>query len=443
MILTGQLPMQEPDAISGTDNKIIEVTAFWQKRYTVAALTFIAFVICYLDRVNISLAAISMQQEFGWTDVTKGLVFSFFFWGYFLMQIVGGYLSNRFGGKLVLGCAVVFWSIFTLLTPLAAMMSLPALLAVRFLMGLGEAGLAPSSFTVVSHWFPRNEHSRVMGFLSSGSIFGTIIALLTGGWIIEQYGWPAIFYLYGSLGFIWLVFWLLLVKDKPDEDPGISQQELELIKSGGAVTERTIVIPWKTILAAKPVWALCVTAFAVSWNLYIFLSWLPSYFADVHGMNISGAGLYSLLPWITMFLMMNVGGWINDTLIKKGLSTTATRKIMTSIGLFGSAAMLVLIGNAGSPEMATLLMCSALGISALAYSSIVPNILDIAPQFSSIVYGIFNTFGTLAGAIGAPVAGYIVQSTGSYDNVFLISSILMVFAGTIYFFLGSGEKIVD
>ncbi|MFK8014284.1 MAG: MFS transporter, partial [Gammaproteobacteria bacterium] len=242
----------------------------WPKRLTVLILTFIAFVICYLDRVNISIAAISMQQELGWTDVTKGYVFSFFFWGYLTMQVGGGYLSNRFGGKLILGWAVVFWSVFTVLTPPAAFMSIPALLAVRFLMGVGEAGLSPSSFTMVSRWFPHNERSRVMSFLSSGTIFGTLLALLLAPKIIEIYDWPMVFYSFGALGFIWVIFWYWQVKDLPDQHPTISEYEKRLISEGGGVKERASSIPWSKLARAKSVWALCATGFAASWTMYIF-----------------------------------------------------------------------------------------------------------------------------------------------------------------------------
>jgi ACS family sodium-dependent inorganic phosphate cotransporter len=424
-------------------NSLDERQPFWQKRYTVLALTFIAFVICYLDRVNISLAAISMQQEFGWSNVTKGYVFSAFFWGYLLMQIGGGYLANRFGAKLVLGCAVVFWSLFTILTPWAALISLPALLAVRFLMGLGEAGLAPSSLAVVSRWFPRTEHSRAMGFLSSGAIFGTILALLTGGWIIQSYGWASIFYLYGVLGIIWAVFWYFLFKNSPRQDSSISSTELATIEDGGGITEKAPSIPWKKLWSTPQVWALCLTGFAASWVLYIFLSWLPSYFADVHEMDITGAGLYALFPWITMFIMLNVGGWISDRMIKSGMSITHTRKIIAGIGLFGSAVMMMFLRDAGGPEMATFLMCCALGISAFAFAALVPNCLDIAPRYAEIVYGTVNTFGTLAGAIGAFVAGYIVQTTESYDNVFLLTAIILVSAGIVFSLFGSGEQVID
>lgn len=417
--------------------------AFWQKRFTVLGLTFIAFVICYLDRVNISVAAISMQEEFGWSDLTKGYVFSFFFWGYLIMQVGGGYLANRFGGKLVLGAAVVFWSLFTLLTPSAAFISLPALLAVRFLMGVGEAGLAPSSFTVVGRWFPHNERSRVMGFLSSGSTLGTVLALLVGSWLITNYGWQSVFYAFGGLGFVWAIFWYIFAKDQPDQHPTITAEELELIQSGGSVKDRASSVPWKMLLARPQLWALCMTGFAASWVLYIFLSWLPSYFSDVHGLNLTGAGLFSLFPWVTMFVMLNVSGWVADAMITRGVSTTVTRKIMAGFGLFGAAFIMLFLGDVATPEVATLLMCAALGVTAFAYACMVPNCLDIAPRFADIVYGVVNSFGVLAGAIAAPAAGYIVHVTGSYNYVFVLTAVVLVAGGLAFTFFGSGETVVD
>lgn len=421
----------------------LEPNSFWQKRFTVLTLTFIAFVICYLDRVNISIAAIQMQEELGWSDVTKGYVFSFFFWGYFTMQVVSGYLANRFGGKLVLGAAVIFWSIFTIATPGAAYWSIPALLAVRLLMGMGEAGLAPSSFSIVGRWFPHQERSRVMGLLSSGSTVGTVLALIIGSWLVSEYGWPSVFYAFGGLGLIWAIFWFWFVKNQPSEHPNISNRELDHILSGTTVQDRPETIPWRKILSVSPVWAVCAAYFSISWSLYIFLSWLPSYFNDVHGLDLSGAGFFSLFPWIAMAIMLNVTGWIADGMIQKGVSTTATRKILVAVGMIGSACMILLLRGAETPLQASLYVSAALGILAFAYAGIVPNVLDLAPRFADILHGFVNTFGTLAGALGAPVAGYILQATASYDLVFVVTAVVLVVGCGAYSLLGTGEQIID
>jgi len=149
----------------------------------------------YIDRVNISVAVILMTVEFGWSETTKGLVLSSFFVGYLAMQIAGGWLAHRIGGKVVLGFAVIWWSIFTILTPAAAFISLAALIIIRIALGLGEAAAFPASFALFSKWVPASERSRAITILISGAPLGTVLALLTTGWVIERYGWPSIFYL--------------------------------------------------------------------------------------------------------------------------------------------------------------------------------------------------------------------------------------------------------
>lgn len=416
---------------------------FWQKRFTVLGLTFLAFIICYLDRVNISIAAVAMQEELGWSETTKGYVFSAFFWGYLAMQFGGGYLANRFGGIKILGLAVIFWSIFTVITPWAAMVSLPALLAVRFLMGIGEAGLPPSSFTVIGRWFPHQERTRAFSLVSSGSIIGTIIALLFGSRIVENYGWESIFYIFGATGFVWAILWFLFSREHPENHPTISEAEIQHIKDGGGATKKPDTIPWKQIFSTGPLWALSATAFATSWVMYIFISWLPSYFAHVHDLDLTGAGFYSLMPWLAMGIMLNVTGWIADKMIERGRSTTFVRKLMVAIGLLGATVMILFLRSATSPEMAALLMSAALAILSFTYAGIVPNCLDMSPRFGDIMYGVVNTFGTLAGAIGAVVTGYIVQKTGSYDLVFVTIAVIQVIGAGCFLIFGTGRKLID
>ncbi|TDJ35645.1 MAG: MFS transporter, partial [Gammaproteobacteria bacterium] len=99
-------------------------TVGWQRRYTLVGLCFCATFVCYIDRVNISVAIIPMAEEFGWNLETQGTVLSFFFIGYLLTQVIGGRLADRFGGKVVLAVGVLLWSLFTVLTPPAAVWGL-------------------------------------------------------------------------------------------------------------------------------------------------------------------------------------------------------------------------------------------------------------------------------------------------------------------------------
>ena len=121
------------------------------------AMCAMATFICYIDRVNISVAIIPMAEEFGWDRGTQGLVMSSFFAGYLLTQVAGGWLADRFGGKTVLGFGVLFWSAFTIITPPAAFAGLTFLLISRVGMGLGEAVTFPSIYSLFSRWLPITE----------------------------------------------------------------------------------------------------------------------------------------------------------------------------------------------------------------------------------------------------------------------------------------------
>ncbi len=180
-----------------------EKSGFWQSRYTVIAMCFAATFVCYIDRVNISVAIIPMSEELGWDVRTQGAILSSFYIGYLVMQIYGGRLADRFGGKLVLGLGVLIWSLFTIITPWAAFAGLTALFLTRIGMGLGEAVTFPSVYSLVTRWFPANEKSKAVAFNASGIPIGTVFALVVTPIIVVQLGWEWAFYLVGGVGVPW------------------------------------------------------------------------------------------------------------------------------------------------------------------------------------------------------------------------------------------------
>lgn len=253
----------------------------WPKRLTLLLLCFLATFVCYIDRVNISVAAIAMQEAFAWSETTKGLVLSSFFIGYLLFQAPSGWLANRFGGKLVMGVAIAWWSLFTVLTPLAAMISLPALYMARIAMGLGEAATFPAAYYLGARWYPRAERSRFVAVLLSGVPMGTLFALLTTGWIVTQWGWPAAFYLFGAFGLIAAALWFALVWDSPAQHPRISDAERAALADADDKRGASGPTPWRTLLTKPAVWALAG-------------SWLDSAFAS--GLRGAPNRLASALP---------------------------------------------------------------------------------------------------------------------------------------------------
>jgi len=415
----------------------------WPKRYNVVALCFCATFICYIDRVNISVASIVMADQFGWSETEKGFVLSSFFIGYMLAMGVAGWASDRFGTKLVLGLAVIWWSLFTILTPLAAYASFGILIAARVAMGLGEAAAIPGSYGMFARWVPAHERARSVSLLISGISVGTLFGLVVTGWIVAEYGWPAAFYIFGLAGLLWVPFWYFGVYDEPRQHPRISARELALV--GGLVdkTAASRTFPWRAFLRLPAFWALLINHFCSTMAMYIALAWLPSYFRDVQGLTISGAGLYSAAPWLSMFIMTNVGGWIADRMIARGISTTMVRKIMQISGLLGAAVFILLVQFAGSPGVAMLLLSAVLGLSAFTVSGYGANHLDIAPNHAGLLMGITNTAGTIPGVVGVALTGFLIDFTGSYNSVFVMVAAVNIVGAIIWALFASGERLVD
>ncbi|MGH8598230.1 MAG: MFS transporter, partial [Gammaproteobacteria bacterium] len=311
-------------------------TKRWPERYKLVALCIAACFICYIDRVNISVAVLAMQEQYAWTETTKGLVLSSFFIGYLLFMPTSGWLANRFGGRRVLGIAVLWWSLWTVLTPPAAALSLTALVFARIAMGLGEAATFPAIYNLYGRWVPVVERSRAVSFLVAGIPAGTLFALTTTGWIIKDYGWPWVFYGFGAVGFIWCLFWFPNSYDRPADHPRMSPPESALL-GALAPPDTPPPVPWRRLLTAPAVWALIINHLCTNWVFYMLLAWLPSYFRKVLGLSIAQSGLYAAGPWLTMFAVGVCSGWIADRIVKAGVELTNVRKIMQITGLVGAA----------------------------------------------------------------------------------------------------------
>lgn len=413
----------------------------WPRRLTVMLMCFVAVFVCYIDRVNISVAAIAMQETFGWSETTKGFVLSSFFIGYLLFQIPSGWLASRFGGKVVMGMAVAWWSICTILTPLAAAISLPMLFAARIAMGLGEAATFPAAYYLGARWFPRAERSRFVAVLLSGIPIGTVFALLTTGWIVGQWGWPAVFYAFGAVGLIATAAWFKFVWDGPEAHPHISPAERALLAETDDKRNATGKTPWLQLLSKPAVWALIYNHFCSNWILYVLLSWLPSYFRETQDLSLINAGLFSAAPWLVMFIMINLGASGADHLIKRGVSVTVVRKAFQASGLLTAAAFLLLAREAATPLMAATIMCCALGGLGLTWAGFSPNHLDIAPRYADVLVAVTNTAGTIPGVFGVAVTGWLIDRTGSFDAPFVVAAALAASGALVFLVFATGKRL--
>lgn len=414
----------------------------WPARYTLIALCICATFVCYIDRVNISVAVLAMQEQYAWTETTKGLVLSSFFIGYMLFMPTSGWLANRLGGKRILGIAVLWWSLWTVLTPPAAALSLTALVIARIAMGLGEAATFPAIYNLYGRWVPAVERSRAVSFLIAAIPIGTLFALTTTGWIIRDYGWQAVFYGFGAVGFLWCLWWFPNSYDRPIDHPRMASNERALLAEL-APPQIAPPVPWRRILTAPAVWALIINHLCTNWVFYMLLAWLPSYFRSALGLSIAKSGLYAAGPWLTMFMVGVCTGWIADRMVKAGLDLTTVRKIMQVSGLVGAALFMLAARDVTSPNVAFGLMCGALGALALTWSGFLPNHLEIAPRYADVLMGLTNTAGTIPGVIGVALTGWLVDVTGTYTSAFALAAGVNIFGAVVWLMFGTARKVID
>ena len=407
-------------------------------RWVVAGLMWSAIAINYIDRTVLSAAAPHLQSEFHLGAMEMGIVMSAFFWSYALLQLPAGMLADRVGQKIVLGMAVFWWSLATAVTGLAS--GFKSLVALRVMLGVGEAGSYPSNAGIATRWFPRKERATVAGIFDSGSKLGGAIALPLIAWLLAVFDWKVTFAITGALGLVWCVVWVVVFKNSPADHRRVSASELAYIRADEEAPRQNGAeladVPWYRLFAHRNIWAMCIGFFMINYNSYFFITWLPTYLVKERGMSMMEMGFMASLPLILSMVVEIFAGWASDRVYASGrLSLTATRKLFLIIGLL-MASSIGFAAFAASPLVAVALLCVAKSGTTVAASQVWALPGDVAPRnMVSRVAGIQNTVSNMGGVVGPVVTGAIVGSTGSFVPALLFSSALIVIAMLNYLFL--------
>ena len=412
------------------------------QRINLIAYSTLAVIICYIDRVNISVAIIPMQEQFGWSDSQVGFIFSSFYIGYMLTMALGGYLSDKFGGKLVLGYGVVMWSIFTILTPLAAHNGFFALFIMRVLMGIGEGVTFPAWQSLYARWIPFKERTRAIAFTNSGISIGTIIGYIGTQMIIISLGWEWAFYIFGIVGLVWFIFWNRNVSSYPAEHKKISSKELQYISENAPSSEPAKKILLKDLLLNKPFLAIVAATFANNWSLFVFLSFLPKFIDNELGIDLESRifVILIIIPSIISVLALNAGGFLADKMIRNGIKVVKVRKIVNSIGFFGSAFCLFLIPLFESISIIIILICITNLFTGAAAGGFGVNHADIGPNSTGTLVGVASTFGMIAGILGNAISGLVLEITNSWSSIFNVCTLVLLFGGMFYLIFASAKE---
>jgi ACS family glucarate transporter-like MFS transporter len=387
-------------------------------RWALIFLTFLISSLAFMDRVNISIAAGAIQKEYALSNVQLGWVFSAFVLGYALFQAPGGRIADRFGPRVVIALAVLWWSVFTFVTamvPVGIALSVALLIAVRFALGIGESVMFPASNRLVAAWIPSAERGIANGLIFAGVGAGSAVAPPLITYILANWGWRWSFYLRVPIGIVAALVWYWLVRDSPQAHPWTSKKELETIQAGLPAPAREFeahkTLPWRTILGNRSMIAMTLSYFAFGYVAWIFFTWFFIYLSRVRHLDLKSSAFFSMLPFIAMAGCSTVGGWIADILTKRyGKRVGRCGVALVGIGL--SAVFIALATQVESAQLASIVLASGAGALYLSQSAFWAVTADIAGASSGSASGLMNMGAQFGGVLTASLTPWIADNFG-------------------------------
>jgi ACS family D-galactonate transporter-like MFS transporter len=414
---------------------------FFKVRYLVLGVLCLMYFIAYVDRVNISVAAPLLRKEMGLTATELGLVFSAFAYPYAAMQIFGGWLSDKFGPRLVLAILSVIWAVATIMTGFA--WGLTSLMVFRLLLGIGEGGAFPSATRAMTHWFPPSERGFAQGITHSFARLGGAITPPVVLGIVAMSGWRESFFILGAISLLWTVLYVWLFRNTPVEHKWIKPEELKEIgfdakKTREIEQSRT---PWGRMI--KCMWLVTFIDFCYGWSLWVFLTWLPSYLKDSRGFDLKQMALFATLPLMAGVIGDTLGGVISDQIYKRTGNLKLARRFMLILGLGGALVFILPAIYAGEALTAVLLLSASFFCLELTNAVLWSLPIDIAGPYAGTAGGMMNTGFGVAGMISPVVFGVLIDRTGSYEAPFLISAGLLGLGAICAMFVDPTRKACD
>jgi MFS transporter, ACS family, glucarate transporter len=405
-------------------------------RWLLVFWLFILSAVSYLDRVNISVAGHSIAEDYGLSNVQLGYVFSAMLIGYALFQTVGGRLADRFGPRRVLTAGVVWWGIFTGLTALVPSTIRGALfffIAIRFLLGAGEAVVYPSSNQFVARWIPAHERGMANGWIFAGVGAGAGLSPPLITYFMLHYGWRSSFWACAIIGLIAGTVWYLMARDAPVEHPYVSASELETIRSGlqreSESKDDSGLLPWGVVFRSREVRAITISYFCFGYTAWIFFSWFFIYLAQVRGLNLKASAFYAMLPPVAMSLCSFLGGAISDGLTQ----WHGPRLGRCGLATFGIALAGIFIAfgsQVASARVASLVLAGGAGALYLSQSSFWSVSADIAGKASGSVSGFMNMGAQIGGAVTASLTPAIAARFGWTASFLVAAGLCLVGAAS-------------
>lgn len=432
-------------------------------RWWIVGLIFLATLINYIDRLTISVLAPEITRDLGLSNTEFGGIVTWFLLAYTISQSLSGKLYDRIGTRLGFTISIIVWSLAAMAHAFAR--GLGSLSLFRFILGFGEAGNWPGAAKTIAEWFPIKERAFGMAIFNSGAAIGSIVAPPLIVWLALTYDWQTTFLVTGSLGFFWLVLWLLFYQT-PDRHRWITREELSLIRAGQQTAEDVhiastvlaeqqsvgtamVVTPttpgdlategaprWRELLRYRQVWAIVLARFLTDPIWWLYITWLPKYLADARGFSLTKIGLFAWVPFVAADAGSLTGGWMSGYLLGRGWSVDRARKAVILV-----AALLMPAGIIAAFVNDPITALVLIGVVLFGFQVWINNVQTLPSDFFSdrAVASVAGLGGTGAG-IGSMIfiftTGWVVDHF-SYVPI-LVAAGLLGPVGTLTLFMLTG-----
>jgi ACS family glucarate transporter-like MFS transporter len=403
-----------------------------------------------MDAVNFSVAAKQIMPEYGLSNVQMGFLYTMYTLGYALFHLPGGLLADRVGPRMLLGAALLWWSIFTGLTAVAPQLPglsllgpLYAFLVVRFLIGLAEGACYPGSSRMIASWVAPDERASAGGLVISGLGMGYAITPPIVAFIMVHYGWRVAFYAFALLGILLALWWYSYATDVPERHPRMSPEELKRIRgdnwSPSSATKA--LTPWRAIFTNRSVWLLGGAGFCLGYGVFIYQAWFYLYLVNVRGFSEISGGLFTSGPFLAAAIFSPFGGLFSDAMVRR-YGSTVGRRIGAILGFLLSAVCIGIGAKAENPYLAVLFLSFGDGFLYFAGASGIAAIIDIAGSHSGVTYG-FSVTMTQIGGVVAPTLTPILADRFGWEVAIYAMALLAVIGSLFWLKVDANEKIVE
>jgi len=409
-------------------------------RQVVLALIVAAYMITYMDRVNIASAVPVIQKDMGFSMIAIGWIFASFRWGYAFFQIPGGWLGDRIGGRRALALVVVWWSVFTSLTAFA--WNATSMGVFRFFFGVGEAGAFPIATRSLSRWMLPTERGFAQGITHAASRLGAALTPALVVMMMIRFGWRAPFFFFGLIGLGWAAVWYWYYRDTPAQHSRINAAERQLIEDSLGVRAAGVrAVPWRQILRSPSLWTLSLMYFCYGYSIDVYLDWFPKYLNEHRGFNLTQMGIYASLPLLAGAAGDLLGGTMSDRYAKRFGNLKVARRVVALAGFVLAGVFILPATFTHSSTASVLYSCVAVfGLEVtVGVSWAIP--LDIAGDYAGSVASVMNTFGNLGSAVSPVLLAYLVGLYG-WNMPFLVCAVLCAGGALLSLGIDADKKIV-